>query len=61
MSGSKSLTPFASSTSGDHQAWGLRLTRAKGMESLAAFSAREVKREAAEETERDEYFSAEGQ
>ena len=35
--------------------------RPKGMEDLAAFSAREVKRAAAEERERDEYFSAEGQ
>ena len=33
----------------------------KGMEDLAAFSAREVKRAAAEERERDEYSSAEGQ
>ena len=33
--------------------------RPKGMEDLAAFSAREVKRAAAEE--RDEYSSAEGQ
>ena len=33
----------------------------KGMEDLAAFSAREVKRVAAEERERDEYSSAEGQ
>ena len=33
--------------------------RPKGMEDLAAFSAKEVKRAAAEE--RDEYFSAEGQ
>ena len=32
--------------------------RPKGMEDLAAFSAREVKRAAAEERERDEYFSA---
>ena len=37
--------------------------RPKGMEDLAAFSAREVKRAAAaaEERERDEYCSAEGQ
>ena len=33
--------------------------RPKGMENLAAFSAREVKRAAAEERERDEYSSAE--
>ena len=35
--------------------------RPKGMEDLAAFSAREVNRAAAEERERDEYSSAEGQ
>ena len=35
--------------------------RSKGMEDLAAFSAREVKKAAAEERERDEYSSAEGQ
>ena len=35
--------------------------RSKGMEDLAAFSAREVKKAAAEEIERDEYSSAEGQ
>ena len=35
--------------------------RPKGMEDLAAFIAREVKRAAAEERERDEYSSAEGQ
>ena len=33
--------------------------RSEGMEDLAAFSAREVKR--AEKSERDEYSSAEGQ
>ena len=33
----------------------------KAMEDLVAFSAREVKRAAAEERERDEYSSAEGQ
>ena len=33
----------------------------KGREDLAVFSAREVKRAAAEERERDEYSSAEGQ
>ena len=33
----------------------------KGMEDLAAFSAREVKRALAEERERDEYSSAEEQ
>ena len=46
-------------TSADHQVLGGRLMRPKGMEDLAAFSAREVKRAAAEE--RDEYSSAEGQ
>ena len=35
--------------------------RLKEMEDLAAFSAREVKGAAAEERERDEYFSADGQ
>ena len=35
--------------------------RPKGMEDLAAFTAREVKRAAAEERERDEYSSAVGQ
>ena len=35
--------------------------RSKGMEDLAAFSAREVKRAAAEKKERDEYSSAEEQ
>ena len=33
----------------------------KGMKDLAAFSAKEVKRAAAEERERDEYSYAEGQ
>ena len=35
--------------------------QSKGMEDLVAFSAREVRRAAAEERERDEYSSAEGQ
>ena len=35
--------------------------RSKGMEDLAAFKVREVKRAAAEERERDEYSFAEGQ
>ena len=63
VSGSKSLASFttASSTSGDHQALGWRLMRPKGMEDLAAFKVREVKRAAAEERERDDYFSADGQ
>ena len=33
----------------------------KGMKDLAAFSTKEVKRAVAEEKERDEYCSAEGQ
>ena len=41
-----SLTTF--STSADHHALGWHLMRLKGMEDLAAFSAREVKRVAAE-------------
>ena len=56
MSSSESL---ASSTSADHQALGWRLVQPKGMDDLAAFSAREEKRAVAEE--RDEYSSAEGQ
>ena len=55
------LSLTASPTSADHQASGGRLMRPKGMEDLAAFSAREVKRAAAEEKERDKYSSAEGQ
>ena len=51
----------ASFTSADHQALGWRLMRPKGMEDLAAFRVKEVKRAAAEERERDEYSSAEGQ
>ena len=35
--------------------------RPKGMEDLDAFKIREVKRAAAEERERDQYSSAEGQ
>ena len=35
--------------------------RPKGMEDLAAFSVKEVKREAVKERERGEYFYAEGQ
>ena len=48
-----------SSTLVGHQALGGRLMRPKGMEDLAAFSAREVKRAAADE--RDEYSFAEEQ
>ena len=35
--------------------------RSEGMENLAAFSVRKVKRATAEERERDEYSFAEGQ
>ena len=55
------LSLITPSTSADHQALGGRLMRPKGMEDLATFNAREVKRAAAEERERDEYFSAERQ
>ena len=55
------LSPTACSTSADHQALGGRLMRPKGMEDLAAFIAREVKRAAAKERQRGEYSSAEGQ
>ena len=55
------LSLTACSISGDHQALEWRLMQPKGIEDLAAFSAREVKRAAAEERERDEYSSAEGQ
>ena len=55
------LSLTALSTSADHQALGWRSMRPKGMEDLAAFSAREVKRAAAQETETDEYSSTEGQ
>ena len=40
---------------------GWRLMRSNGIEDLAAFSVREVKRAAEEKRERDEYSSAEGQ
>ena len=50
----------AAFTSADHKALEWRLMRpTKGMKNLAAFSAREVNKVAAEE--RDEYSSAEGQ
>ena len=63
MSGSESPASFTNRffTSADHQALGGRLMRPKGMEDLAAFIVREVKRAAAEERERDEYSSAEEQ
>ena len=53
------LSLTALSASADHQALGGRLMQPKGMEDLAASSAREVKRAAAEE--RDEYSSAKKQ
>ena len=53
-----SLTAF--SISADHQTLGWRLMWPKGMKDLAAFSAREVKRVAAEEREKEVYSSAEG-
>ena len=55
------LSLTAPSTSADHQALGWHLMWLKKMEDLAAFSAREVNRAAAEERERDEYSSADGQ
>ena len=55
------LTLTASPTSVDNYALGWRLIGLKGMKDFAAFSARKVKRAAAEERERDEYSSAEGQ
>ena len=55
------LSLTTSPTSANHQAFGWRLMQPKGMEDLAAFSVREVKRAAAEERERDEYSPAEGQ
>ena len=55
------LSLTASSNSADYQALEWRLMPPKGMEDLAAFSAREVKRVAADERERDEYASAEEQ
>ena len=64
VSGSQSLTSFTNRFfhfSADHQALGSRLMRPKGTEDLAAFSAREVKGVMAEEKERDECSSAEGQ
>ena len=55
------LSLTALSTSADHQALGWRLMQPKGMEDLAAFIVRKVKRAAAVERESDEYSSAEGQ
>ena len=48
-------------TLGYHQARGWRLTLPEGRENLAAFSAREVKIRTAEEREKEELYSAEGQ
>ena len=53
-----SLTAF--SASADHHAFEWHWMRLKGIESLAEFSVREVKRAVAEERERDEYSSVEG-
>ena len=60
--GSESLASFtiASFTLVGHHALGWRLMLPKEMETLAAFSAREVKR-VAEAEKRDIYSSAEGQ
>ena len=55
------LSLTTSSTSADNQVLEWRLMRPKGMEDLAAFSVRELKRAAAEERESDEYSSAKGQ
>ena len=55
------LSLTACSTSADHQALGGRLMQPKEMEDLAAIKIREIKRAAAEDRERDEYSSAEGQ
>ena len=57
----RGISLAALSSSEDHQALQWRLLRPKGMKDLASFSAREVKRAAAEERERDEYSYAEGQ
>ena len=63
MSGSNSLASFTNRTFHLSRPPGFRraFDAAKGMEDLATFIAREVKRAAAEEREGDEYSSAEGQ
>ena len=63
VSGSKSLTSFTNRFFHYKRPPGFRLAvdAVEGMKDLAAFSVREVKRVAAEERERDEYCSAEGQ
>ena len=55
------LSLTASSTSADHQALGWHLMQSKEIEDLIAFSAKEVKRAAAEKRGGDEYSFAEGQ
>ena len=63
VSGSKSLASFTNRLFHLRRPSGFRraFDAAEKNGSLAAFSAREVKRAAAEERERDKYFSAEGQ
>ena len=63
VSGSEGLASFTNRTFHLSRPPGFRMASMlpKGIEDLAAFSAREVKRAAAEERERDEYSSAEGQ
>ena len=63
MSGSESLASFTNRLFHLSRPPGFRraFDAAERMEDLAAFSAREVKRAAAEERERYEYSSAEGQ
>ena len=63
MSSSKSLTSFACRFFHFRKPPGLRLTWPKGMENLAAFSARKVKRASVRERdiERKKYSSAEEQ
>ena len=63
MSGSKSLSPstYRFSHFRKSPGYSMAFDKTEKMEDLAAFSAREVKRVAAEERERDEYSSAEEQ
>ena len=61
MSCCESLTSFTNGFFHFSGPPGFRTMRPKGMEDLAAFSIREVKRAEAEEREREKYFSAEGQ
>ena len=62
MNGSESLTSFTNRFFHFRRPPGvrLRLMRSKGMEDWAAFRVRKVKRTAAEEREKDEYYSVEG-